>query len=63
MIGAGLPKTGRPKKLSEREGRDRQLCIRISNRDLRKLNDICSHMAVTKTDFLTMCIQETWAKM
>ena len=60
MLGSGRPKTGRPKLGSERSGRDKQVNIRISASDLKKLNDICKRFGITQSDFLIMCIREKW---
>ena len=58
MLGSGKPKTGRAKKYTERSNREKQLCIRISETDLKMLNRICKKYGVTKTDFLIGCIRE-----
>lgn len=52
MIGSGKPKTGRPKDGDCRSGRNRRLCIRLSDSDLKKLTDICDFYQVSKTDFI-----------
>lgn len=48
--------TGRPKKGSYREGRNRKLCIRISDRDLNRLKYLCDIYGVTMSDFIASCI-------
>ena len=57
MIGSNKPTTGRPKKGNYREGRERKLCIRISVEDLKKLNYICKHYQITKSDFIIDAIK------
>lgn len=50
--------TGRPKKGSNRSGRNRKLCIRLSDDDLKKLNFICNRLDITKTDFIVQMIHK-----
>ena len=54
----GRPTTGRPKKGDSREGRTKQLSIRLSDSDLRDLNRLASFYGVTKTDYILMMIEE-----
>lgn len=54
---SGRKTTGRPKKLNYRSGRDKKLCIRLSDRDLRMLNKVSEFFGMTKTDFL---IERIW---
>lgn len=58
LIGNGKPKTGRPESGSYREGRDRKLCIRLSDSDLAKLTDICRFFGITKSDFVIKAIND-----
>lgn len=54
---SGRAKTGRPKKRSYREGRTRQLNIRLSDRDMDCLNELASFYGVTKTDLVLLFIE------
>ena len=56
MIVSGRPTTGRPKKFSYREGRNRGLYIRLSESDMRKLEALCKFFGMTKTDYILMQI-------
>lgn len=58
MIVKGKPATGRPKSGSYREGRDRKLCIRISEEDIRRLEKLCGYFQMTKSDYVIMSIRE-----
>lgn len=57
MIGSGKPTTGRPKKGSERSNRNRKLCIRISDEDLKCLEYVCKKLDITKTDYIILMIR------
>ena len=57
MLGSGKARTGRPKLGDERSGRDMKLCIRISKRDLRILERVCSFYGITKTDYIIQMIR------
>jgi len=59
----GGPKTGRPKKASYREGRTRQLNIRLSDEDLYHLEKLADFYGVTKTDYILMKIDEGLLEM
>lgn len=63
MIGSGRPTTGRPKRGSHREGRDHKLCIRISDKDLKKLETICSTYYISKSDLLIGLINEEYKEV
>lgn len=58
MLGSGKPKTGRPRRFSDREGRSKKLCIRISEGDLKLVEKGAKMYGMTKTDFVIMCIRE-----
>lgn len=57
ILGSGRPKTGRPELGSHREGRNRKLCIRISDDDLQRLNYICETFGITKSDYIIGAIR------
>lgn len=63
MIISGRPRTGRPKKGSYREGRNRQLCIRIDETSLRKLERLAEHFGMTKSDLILFLIDLEHEKM
>ena len=63
MLGAGKPRTGRPEKGSYREGRDKKLCVRVSDSDINMLNRICEAYQITKSDFIIMSIKEGFSKL
>lgn len=58
MIGSGKPATGRPKKGSERSGRNCKLCIRLSDEDLKDLEFVCNSFGITKTDYILTMIRK-----
>lgn len=57
------PTTGRPKKHSNRSGRDRKICIRVSDIDIRKLEKLCVFYDTTKTDFIIAMIDNYYMRM
>ena len=63
MIISGRPKTGRPSAGSYREGRGKKLCIRVSDDDIYRLNKLCNHFQMTKSDYLIMCIREGFGEI
>lgn len=63
MIGSGKPKTGRPRLGSYRNGRNKKLCIRISESDLSKLDKICRAFAITKSDFVIKAINDACSEV
>ncbi len=56
MIGSGRPTTGRPKNGSGRAGRNKKLCIRVSESDLRMLEAVSKYYYISKTDFIISAI-------
>lgn len=60
---SGRPTTGRPKKASYREGRNRQLNIRLSERDLKNLDKLASFYGVTRTDYILWSIDNGLKEM
>lgn len=63
MIGAGKPKTGRPKKGNYREGRDRKLCIRLTTKDLKRLETVCKIYYISKSDFIIGAIADAFKEV
>jgi len=63
MIGSGRPKTGRPKDGSYRQGRNKKLCIRLSDGDLRKLEEVCNYYYISKSDFLIDAITSAFKEV
>jgi len=63
MLLPGKRTTGRPKKFDDRSGRDRKICIRISERDIRKLERLREYYGLTKTDFLISQIENAYYRM
>lgn len=63
IVGSGRPRTGRPKRGSYREGRDRKICIRIGEEDLKRLEKVSGYFQMTKSDYLIMCIREGFGEM
>lgn len=63
MIITGKPTTGRPKKGTYREGRNRKLCIRIDPSSLKKLDRIAKSFGMTKSDFILYMIDLEYFKM
>ena len=57
-VGIGKPRTGRPKKGSYREGRNRKLCIRTDDETIKKLNFVCNYYGITKSDFIIEAINQ-----
>ena len=57
------PTTGRPKKFSNRSGRDHKICIRISSSDIRKLEMLCEYYGCTKTYFIISLISNSYDGM
>lgn len=53
-----LATTGRPKSDSYRRDRNKKLCIRISEEDLKLLQKIADFYDISKTDFIIMKIDE-----
>lgn len=52
------PTTGRPKSGDKREGRNKKLCIRISEIDLKRLAKLSKFYGLTKTDCIIMLIND-----
>ena len=63
MVISGRPTTGRPKKGNYREGRNKQLCIRIDTTSLKKLERVASSLGMTKSDFILYMIDLEYGKM
>ena len=63
MIFSGRPTTGRPKKGSHREGRDRKLCIRVDDDTIRKLEKVASYYGMTKSDLIIFSIDERFREI
>lgn len=54
----GRPTTGRPKKASYREGRKRQINIRLSDDDIRHLDKLALYYGLTRTDLILYLVEE-----
>jgi len=54
----GKARTGRAKRGSYRQGRNKKLCIRLSEFDLAKLNRLCDYYGMTKADIIINAIDE-----
>jgi len=63
IIGSGKPTTGRPHSGSYREGRDKKLCIRVSDDDIFMLNKVCESLGMTKSDFIIMSISDCFRSL
>lgn len=59
----GRPATGRAKTLSYRQGRSKKLCIRVSERDLKRLELLTNFYGMTKTDYILSCIEDGFVAM
>lgn len=59
----GKRTTGRPKKFDDRSGRNRKICIRVSEFDIRKLDLLCEFYGLTKTDFIISQIENAYYRM
>lgn len=63
IIGSGKPTTGRPKRGNYREGRDKKICIRVSEEDIFMLNRICDSFGMTKGDFIISSIRDAFYRV
>ena len=63
MIPEGKPTTGRPKRGSYRERRNRGLYIRVTGDDLIKLDKLCEILGITRTDYILSKIEMDYERM
>jgi hypothetical protein len=52
--------TGRPKKMSYRSGRNKKLCIRVSDDDLKRLEYVAHFYNKSKSDIILLEIERSY---
>lgn len=60
IVGVGKPTTGRPGRGNYREGRNKKICIRVSEEDIFMLNRVCNSLGMTKSDFIISSIRDAF---